>query len=74
MKAHHYHLTLPSPTHVWIEVGVAPPGIPATDILMFVFNTDEDEKLTSLVSYTQHRLDQVITYVHIICIIDDIDT
>ena len=59
IRAHHYHLTLPSPTHVWVEVGVAPPGNPATDIQVFVFQTDGDEKLTDLVTYTQHKMDQV---------------
>ena len=41
---------------------MAPPGNLATDTLMFVFNTDEEERLTTVVGYTQHKLGQVAIY------------
>ena len=59
VSCHHYRLNLPSATHIWIEVGVAHPDCLATDILLFVFHTDENEEPTNLITYTQHRNDQV---------------
>ena len=68
MKCHHYRLNLPAPTQVWIEVGVASPGIPATDILLFVFHTDDDEKPTQLITCTQHKIEQVIVAIVYVCL------
>ncbi len=59
IKCHQYRLNLTAPTHVWIEVGMASPGRPATDVLLFVFHCDENEEPTNLITYTQHRVDQV---------------
>ena len=59
IRCHHYRLKLPSPTNVWIEVGVAKPGNPATDTLLFVFRTDDSEEPTDLITYTQHRVGEV---------------
>ena len=60
IRCHHYRLKLPSPTNVWIEVGVVKPGIPATDVLLFVFHTDENEDPTDLITYTQHKVGEVV--------------
>lgn len=59
VHCHHYRLRLPSPTNVWIEVGVTKPGNPATDTLLFVFHTDETEEPTEMIAYTQHRIGEV---------------
>ena len=56
---HQYRLNLPSPTHIWIEVGVENPGCLATDVLLFVFHTDEAEEPTTLITYTQHKINKV---------------
>ena len=58
-RCHQYRLSLPSPTNVWIEIGVAKPGIQATDVLLFVFHTDKDDEPTELVTYTQHKVGEV---------------
>lgn len=60
IRCHQYRLTLPSPTNVWIEMGVAVPGCQATDVLLFVFHTDKDDEPTELVTYTQHKVGEVI--------------
>ena len=59
MHCHQYRLSLPSPTNVWIEMGVAEPGLQATDVLLFVFHTDKDDEPTELVTYTQHKVGEV---------------
>ncbi len=59
IRCHQYRLSLPSPTNVWIEMGVARPGIQATDVLLFVFHTDQDDEPTELVTYTQHKVGEV---------------
>ena len=59
IRCHQYRLSLPSPTNVWIEMGVARPGIQATDVLLFVFHTDKDDEPTELVTYTQHKVGEV---------------
>ena len=59
IHCHQYRLSLPSPTNVWIEMGVARPGIQATDVLLFVFHTDKDDEPTELVTYTQHKVGEV---------------
>lgn len=41
-------------------MGVAKPGIPATDILLFVFHTDENEDPTDLITFTQHKVGEVM--------------
>ena len=40
-------------------MGVALPGRQATDVLLFVFHTDEDDEPTELVTYTQHKVGEV---------------
>lgn len=65
LKCHHYHLKLPAPTNVWVQVGVAAPGIPQTDVLLFVFRMDSDEKITEVITYTQHKVDNV-SCVHVL--------
>ena len=62
VRCHHYRLKVPSPTNVWIEMGVAKPGIQATDVLLFVFRTNENEEPEELVTYTQHKVEQVHVY------------
>lgn len=62
VRCHHYHLKLPSPTNVWIEVGAAKHGNQAMDTLLFVFHTDETEKPTDLIAYTEHRVGEVRTH------------
>ena len=62
IRCHQYRLSLPSPTNVWIEMGVAEPGLQATDVLLFVFHTDKDDEPTELVTYTQHKVGQVSAF------------
>ena len=59
IKCHHYRLKLPAATNVWIEVGVDSPGIRETDVLLFVFRTDENEDATDIITYTQHKVNDV---------------
>ena len=60
IKAHQFHLVLSSPSYVWIEVGVTSPGNPATDVQLFVFGMDKDEKLRDVVAHTRHKIEQVL--------------
>ena len=41
-------------------MGVVKPGISATDVLLFVFHTDENEDPTDLITYTQHKVGEVM--------------
>ncbi len=59
VRCHHYHLKLLSPTNVWIEMSVAKHGNPNIDTLLFVFHTDDTEKPTDLIAYTQHKVEEV---------------
>ena len=59
IKSQRYHLKLPAPTNVWVEVGVARPGLPGTDVLLFVFRTNENEEITDIITYTQHKINDV---------------
>ena len=58
-KCHRYHLTLPSPTNVWVEMCVANPGDQDTDVLLLVFRVNTAEEITNMVTYTQHKVDNV---------------
>ena len=59
IKSQRYHLKLPAPTNVWVEMGVARPGPQEADVLLFAFRTNEDEEATDLITYTQHKVDDV---------------
>lgn len=59
LKCHQYHLTLPAPTNLWVEVGVANPGIPETDVLLFICRVNDKEELTDVITYMQHKVDTV---------------
>lgn len=65
IKCHHYHLKLPAPSNVWVEVGVASPGIEETDVLLFVFRTNKDEDVTEFITYTQHKVENVNVHMYI---------
>ena len=58
-KSHRYHLTLPTPTNVWVEMGVAIPGAREADALLLVFRMNEEEEVTENITYTQHKVDDV---------------
>lgn len=58
MKSHRYHLVLPAPTNVWVEMGVAHPGVEGADVLLLIFRTNKEE-ITDIVTYTQHMVDNV---------------
>ena len=59
IKCHHYQLTLLQPSNVWLEVGVAEPGISGMDVLLFVCRVDDKEEVTDVITYTQHRVAKV---------------
>ena len=59
LKCHHYHLKLPAPTNVWVEVGVASSGVQAMDVLLFFFRMDADEHVKEVITYTQHKVNNV---------------
>lgn len=40
-------------------MGVASPGIPEADALLLIFRTNEEEEITDLITYTQHKMDNV---------------
>ena len=64
MKSHRYHLVLPAPTNVWVEIGVASPGVEQADVLLLIFRTNEEEEITDIVTYTQHIVGDVSFWVH----------
>lgn len=59
IKSHRYHLVLPAPTNVWVEMGVASPGIEEADVLLLIFRTNEEEEVTDIITYTQHKVGDV---------------
>ncbi len=58
-RSHRYHLTLPAATNVWVEMGVASPGLQAADVLMLVFQMNAQEEVTEIITYTQHKVEDV---------------
>ena len=59
VKSHRYHLVVPAPTNVWVEMGVANPGIEEADVLLLIFQTNEEEQATNIITYTQHKVGNV---------------
>lgn len=45
------------------------PGIKDTDVLLFVFRTNENEEATDTITYTEHKVDDVCILLYMICIL-----
>jgi len=59
IKCHHYQLTLSQPTNIWLEVGVAEPGLLDMDVQLFVCRVNDKEEVTDVITYTQHKIAKV---------------
>ena len=68
IKCHHYYLTLPVSTSVWVEAEVASPGVQVTDVLLFVCQVNDQEEATDVITYTQHKIGTVRMYNTSMCI------
>jgi metal-responsive CopG/Arc/MetJ family transcriptional regulator len=40
-------------------MGVAHPGVQEADVLLLVFQTNEEEEVTDFITYTQHKVENV---------------
>lgn len=45
-------------------MSVVTPGVQEIDVLLFVFRTDKNEEITDIITYTQHKVDDVSMYIH----------